>query len=121
MGSPVVWFEIGGQNAASLRSFYGDLLGWKLNVGAMDYAEVDTQAGGAGIPGGIWAAENKLGVELGDYVTVFAAVTDLDDATARAEQLGAKAVARFQVPEGPTVQYLRDPEGHLFGMLQPPS
>src|ERR1700680_4404996 len=118
MGAPVVWFEIGGRGGEALQRFYAELLGWKISANnPMRYGEVDTSAGGSGIPGGIWAPGDTLGVDLGDYVTVVAAVPDLAAAVAQAEGLGAKAlVPRFEVPEGPTVAYLRDPEGHLFSM-----
>jgi predicted enzyme related to lactoylglutathione lyase len=123
MGNPVIWFEIGGHDAESLRAFYGELFGWTYEVdNPMDYASVDTGAGGAGIPGGIWSAGDKMGVELGDYVTVAVGVPDIDTAVRRAEELGAKAViARYAVPNGPTVAYLRDPEGHLFALVTPPA
>ena len=32
MSNPVVWFEVMGQNADKLRSFYGNLLGWKFSA-----------------------------------------------------------------------------------------
>jgi predicted enzyme related to lactoylglutathione lyase len=64
MGNPVIWFEIGGHDAESLRAFYGELFGWTYEVdNPMDYASVDTGAGGAGIPGG--SGPRALGVGSG--------------------------------------------------------
>jgi predicted enzyme related to lactoylglutathione lyase len=120
MGAPVVWFEFGGRNGQALQQFYSELFEWKIDANnPLEYGTVDTNAGGAGVPGGVWAAGDKPGAELGDYVTVFVAVPDIDDAVARGERLGAKAiVAKWEIPEGPTVAYLRDPEGHLFALIQ---
>jgi predicted enzyme related to lactoylglutathione lyase len=120
MGAPVVWFEFGGRNGRELQQFYGDLFGWKIDANnPAEYGTVDTDAGGAGIPGGVWAAGDKAPADLGEYVTVFVGVPDLDSAVAKAEGLGAKTVvSRWDIPEGPTVAYVRDPEGHMFGLIQ---
>jgi predicted enzyme related to lactoylglutathione lyase len=120
MGAPVVWFEFGGRNGQALQDFYSELFEWKIDANnPLEYGTVDTNAGGAGIPGGIWAAGDKAGAELGDYVLVTVGVPDIAAAVTKAEGLGAKAlVPRWEVPEGPTVAYLRDPEGHLFGLIQ---
>ena len=32
MSNPVVWFEVMGQDADKLRSFYTQLLGWKFKI-----------------------------------------------------------------------------------------
>ncbi len=33
--SKVVWFEVCGKDANGLRGFYGELFGWKFQVGFM--------------------------------------------------------------------------------------
>ena len=60
MGQPVVHFEVMGNDAAALQSFYGDLFGWKFNAdNPMNYAMVDAAdnppggSGTSGIAGGI--------------------------------------------------------------------
>ena len=47
MSNPVVWFEVMGQNADKLRSFYGNLLGWKFNTdNPMNYGLASRMRGG---------------------------------------------------------------------------
>ena len=60
MGQPVVHFEVMGNDAAKLRTFYADLFGWKINVDSgLDYGMVDPTdnppggSGTSGIGGGI--------------------------------------------------------------------
>jgi uncharacterized protein len=120
MGAPVVWFEYSGRNARALQQFYSELFDWKIDANnPLEYGTIDTDAGGAGIPGGIWTAGDKAGADLGDYVLVTVGVADIGSAVAKAEGLGAKAIVpKWEVPEGPTVAYLKDPEGHLFGLIQ---
>ena len=57
MSNPVVWFEVTGQDADSLKSFYGGLFGWQYAEapGAPGYGLVDKGEGG--IPGGVGPAQ----------------------------------------------------------------
>ena len=74
MGAPVVWFEIAGRDLDALGRFYGDLLGWKLDAdNPVRYGSVET-GGEGGIKGGIWAP----GEPVGEYVSFYASVEDLD-------------------------------------------
>ena len=42
MKNPVVWFEVVGKDGGTLRKFYADLFGWKIDsaAGDMDYGLV---------------------------------------------------------------------------------
>ena len=57
MGQPVVWFEVMGNDAEKLRSYYSDLFGWEFDTdNPMSYGivgrEQNTSADGVGIGGG---------------------------------------------------------------------
>ncbi|ADB51124.1 VOC family protein [Conexibacter woesei] len=108
---PVVHFEIMGRDASLLRDFYAGLFGWEV-------AEVHPGAGyhvvdDGGVGGGIGGFE---GVD--PYVTVYVQADDLPGTLARAEALGATTVmAPREASPGLTVALLRDPEGHLVGLM----
>jgi predicted enzyme related to lactoylglutathione lyase len=114
MGQPVVHFEVIGRDGPALRSFYGELFGWKAKeVGPpMDYGMVD--ASEAGIGGGIGASQ-----EFEGHVTFYVQVPDLQAALEKAESLGgATRMPPSEVGEGTTIAQLTDPEGHMIGLVQ---
>jgi predicted enzyme related to lactoylglutathione lyase len=114
MANPVAWFEIVGSDGAKLRSFYGDLFGWKIDPSTtgMDYGLVAPEP--KGIAGGVGRSEDG-GT---GHVTVYVEVDDLAASLARAEALGGKTVlppmdiAGFNL----SVAMLADPEGHVIGL-----
>jgi len=117
MGAPVVWFEIAGRDLDGLERFYGDLLGWKIDAdNPLRYGGVDTGAPG-GIPGGIYAP----GAPIGEYVSFYAQVEDLDSALADALRLGGRVVGPPEaIPSGARIAMIFDPEGHRIGLIQQP-
>ena len=69
MGQPIVHFEIIGQDPQKLRSFYGDLFGWKFDtsatvaepisdLGNYGFVNRNTTDDGVGIPGGVGGGPN---------------------------------------------------------------
>ncbi|MEN8184856.1 MAG: VOC family protein [Myxococcota bacterium] len=109
MTNPVVWFEVMGQDAAKLRSFYGELLGWEFQVDeAMDYGVVE-----AGIAGGIGKTGN------GGWVTFYTQVPDLSATIARAKGLGSVVVVPETDLADVTIAVVSDPEGHPVGLCTP--
>lgn len=116
MGSPVVHFEVIGQDAARLQRFYGDLFGWKIDASnPMGYGLVDTGSE-TGIQGGVGQSEEGGA----GWVTFYVEVEDIDASLARAESLGgATVVPRTEVPGMVTLAILTDPEGHHIGLVEP--
>src|ERR671936_2682243 len=118
MGQPVVHFEIVGNDAEKLRSYYGELFDWDFQTDEqMSYGlvprESNTNADGVGIGGGVGAApEGYPG-----HVTFYVEVPDVEAALAQAERLGGK---RLMGPDRVTDQVeigqFADPEGHLIGL-----
>jgi predicted enzyme related to lactoylglutathione lyase len=113
MGNPVVHFEVGGQDAAALQSFYGSLFDWKIDANnPMNYGMVDT---GEGIGGGVGPAEEPK------HLTFYVQVADLQAALDKAEKLGGKTtMPPMDVPDGPTIAQFTDPAGNLIGLIKGP-
>ena len=110
MSNPVVWFEVMGQNADKLRSFYGNLLGWKFNTdNPMNYGFV--AAGEGGIEGGIGQIEEESG-----WSTFYTKVADLEAAVALAESLGG--TVRLPITDLPDtrIAVVSDPDGNAVGL-----
>lgn len=119
MGQPVAHFEIIGKDGERLRSYYSELFGWEIDAdNEMKYGMVpregNTTAEGVGIGGGI--AGGPEGYE--GHVTVYVAVPDVEEALAKAESLGgSRVMGPEQVFEGLVIGHLKDPEGHLIGVM----
>jgi predicted enzyme related to lactoylglutathione lyase len=116
MTNPVVWFEVLGNDASKLQTFYGQLFGWKFDTSnPMKYGTVEAQ-GDKAIPGGV--GEVFGGTRGG--VTFFVRSSDLTASLAQAEQLGGRVVMPpTSVPGGPEIAYFADPEGHVIGLVSP--
>jgi len=115
MTRPVVHFEIRGKDPQRLAEFYRELFGWNID-GANPMAIMTIQHGiggpEAGVGGHIRPAEAP-------GVSIFVQVLDLDDTLRRAEEMGGHAVMQpFDVPGGPTVAQMADPEGNLVGLVK---
>lgn len=118
MGSPVVHFEILGNDPAGLREFYTGVFGWSLA-----HPEVGNQApytmmatnSGSDLAGGIGKAEN-----IGPGVKFYMGVEDLDATLAAIEASGGTVVlAPRQVEEGGVhIALFRDPEGNVLGLVR---
>ncbi len=115
MAAPVVWFEIAGRDLDALTSFYGELLGWKVDAdNPQRYGGVDTGAEG-GIPGGIFESS----AEVGPYVSFYASVRGLEEHLRRAEGLGGKVVQPpTPISDSARVAMILDPEGHRVGLIE---
>jgi predicted enzyme related to lactoylglutathione lyase len=111
---PVVFFEIRAKDAKAMRAFYRELFNWKLEEN--DFV--------ARIPPGVGPPEEGVGGIIlpnaaSPGVSVYVQVRDLRTAIAKAERLGGKKTADpFDVPNGPTIAQIADPEGNLVGLIQ---
>lgn len=112
MSHAVVHFEIGAQDAAKLRDFYGTLFGWQFDTTNPSYGLVN--ATDEGIGGGIM----QIREDMEPYVTVYVAVDDLSATLTRAEELGgARIVGPMPVPNVGEFAMFTDPEGHVIGLF----
>ncbi len=119
MKHPVVHFEIMGQDAPKLRSFYADVFGWNVAAPIPDYeiqySLVDPVPGHTrGIMGGIGKAPEGYG----GHVTFYVVVDNMESAFAKVEEHGgSRMMGPDKVPNGPVIGLFRDPEGHTIGLV----
>ena len=120
MGQSVVHFEIVGNDAEKLKSYYSELFGWEIDSNSpMNYGivqrEGNVNADGVGIGGGIGAApEGYQG-----HVTFYVEVPDVEAALAKAESLGgSRMMGPDKVTEGVEIGLFNDPEGHMVGLVK---
>lgn len=120
MGQPVVHFEVIGKEGEQLQRYYSDLFGWEIDAGnEMGYGMVQREGNvgrdGVGIGGGV--AGGPPGYE--GHVTFYVAVPDVEQALQKAETLGGQRVMGPEtIMGGLVLGHLKDPEGHLVGLVQ---
>lgn len=112
---PVVAFEIRGRDSQRLRSFYREMFNWNISEGPLpNVASIKPGIGGPieGVGGVLLQADEPA-------VMIYIQVANLGAALEKAEQLGGTRVLEpFDVPAGPTIAQIRDPEGNLVGLMQ---
>jgi predicted enzyme related to lactoylglutathione lyase len=109
---PVVHWEIEARDAAGLRSFYGALFNWEIGDGPIMQIEA-----GIGGPEPGPAGHIRQGERGG--VTLYIQVRDLSASLAEAADLGGTVVIEpFDVPGGPTLAAITDPEGNPVMLVQ---
>ncbi len=115
MPNPVVHFEIVGKDGKALQDFYANLFGWKVDAdNEYNYGMVDSQTPGTGIAGGIGPTMDGK-----PRVTVYAQVSDLQASVDKAVQLGGTLMMPVtDVPGGPTIAMIADPEGNAMGLIK---
>ena len=123
----VVHFEIHAADPNRAIAFYSELLGWKFQKweGPMPYWLIVTgPAGTRGIDGGLILRQCAMpheGSPINAYVCTVE-VEQIDEVVSRIEALGGRiAVPRMPIPKVGWLAYAKDPEGNLFGMMQPDS
>ncbi len=109
---PLVHFEILARDAAAQRAFYAELFNWSIGDGP-----IMTFPSGLGGPepgpAGHIRANDRPGFAL--YIQV----RDLDGSLERVAALGGQVVSQpFDVPGGPTLAAIEDPEGNPLVLVQ---
>lgn len=109
---PVVHWDIRARDPQLLRNFYGQLFNWQISEGPI--MEIPTGVGGPEPgPAGHIQQSDRGGV------TLYIQVRTLDASLAKASELGGTVVMQpFDVPGGPTVAGITDPEGNLVVLVQ---
>lgn len=109
---PVVHWEIQALDPGKLRAFYGQLFNWQIGDGPI----MNIPAGIGGPlpgPGGHIRRSDRPGVSLSIQVR------DLRASLEKAEQLGGKVLLQPRdLPGGPTVAGIADPEGNRVMLVQ---
>jgi predicted enzyme related to lactoylglutathione lyase len=109
---PVVHWEIEAVDPERQRAFYADLFNWQIGDGFI--MEIPPGIGGPEPgPGGHIRGSDRSGV------TLYVQVADLRASLDRSVSLGATIVAEpFDVPDGPTLAAITDPEGNPVTLVQ---
>ena len=121
---PLVHFEIHAADPEKAAAFYSDLFGWTIKKweGPFDYWLVNAKTDAIGIDGAIVQRRGErppAGAAVSGFVCTIS-VDDLDARISQAERSGArKAVDKMEVPGVGWLAYMLDPDGNVFGMLQP--
>jgi uncharacterized protein len=109
------WVDLGTNDAAGAKAFYGGLLGWEfddLSTGEQGTYSTCRLRGRA--VAGLYDRAETPG--WGSYISV----DDVDRATGRARELGAEVLVEpFDTPGGGRVATVRDPAGAQVSLLAP--
>ena len=126
----VVHFEIHANDVNRAQKFYESVFGWKfqdLGEAMNNYRLITTGEDLPGdkvpaIKGGMMLREAPVPVQgqgPNAYVCTIG-VDNIDSYMAKAEAAGAKPQThKMEVPGVGWLRYYKDPEGNIFGMLQP--
>jgi hypothetical protein len=109
---PVVHWEIEARDPERQRAFYAELFNWQIGDGYI--MEIPAGIGGPEPgPGGHIRTSERSGV------TLYVQVADLRASLDKSVVLGATIVAEpFDVPRGPTLAGITDPEGNPVMLVQ---
>jgi uncharacterized protein len=113
---PVVFFEIHAKDQEGMANFYRDMFEWNIapgNIPGFLSIEHGIGAPPEGISGVIAPATH------GTTISIVIQVSDLRDSLVQAEELGGKVLMQpIDVPQGPTVARIADPEGNVITLVQ---
>jgi predicted enzyme related to lactoylglutathione lyase len=109
-----VHFEIPADDLERSKTFWGSVFGWTFTqFGDYDYYLVQT-GDGDGIDGGLMKRNP------GQPVAVSMNVDNLDEMIAKVEAGGGTIVVpKRPIPGMGWLAYFTDPDGNIFGMMQP--
>ncbi|CAM3105340.1 VOC family protein [Saccharomonospora xinjiangensis] len=117
-----VHFEIHATDPERAITFYTAVFEWSFERSGTEPYWLITTGEGPGINGGLAKREGPM-PDSDASVNAFPLtmeVDDLDLLTREVELAGGRVVvAKRPIPEVGWITYCRDPEGNLFGMLQP--
>jgi uncharacterized protein len=109
---PVVHFEIEARDPERQRAFYAAMFNWSIGDGPI-----------MNIPAGIGGPESGPGGHMRQSersgFTLYIQVRDLRESLDRAAALGGSIVMEpLDLPGGPTIAAITDPEGNALSLVQ---
>ncbi|MEX1193742.1 MAG: VOC family protein [Dehalococcoidia bacterium] len=114
MTRPVVAFQIWAKDSERQRQFYREIFGWQIDE--------PTAFGISVVHEGIGGPPEIGGTLLGGpepRVLIYVQVLDPLETLAKAVTLGGRRVMEpFDVPGGPTIAQMADPEGNVIGLVK---
>ncbi len=115
----VIHFEIPAEDPEIIRRFYEGVFGWKITQWKnQPYWLVEAGAKKEwGINGAIYRKDETRQM---DKTVNTIGVEDLEDYIKKVERSGGEIIGEIrEIPEVGRFVYAKDPEGTLFGMLEP--
>jgi uncharacterized protein len=111
------WFELATNDANSAKKFYSNLFGWQINDMPMGpdatYTMLEKDGKGVGALYGLDKEQEQRGVP--PHWNLYVAVNNADEATKKAESLGATTVmAPFDVMDVGRMSIIQDPTGAMI-------
>lgn len=106
MAAPVLFFDIAGPDAASLRAFYAEVFRWDSDDGGRFEVRVSSP---------LQAAVREDPAEMRIYVGVEDVAEALERVTSRG---GSVDTPRFEVPGVAVLGLFRDPAGNPMGLVE---
>ncbi|MCH7698807.1 MAG: VOC family protein [Chloroflexi bacterium] len=112
---PVVIFQIQAKDLEKQKSFYSKMFDWDIEQPEGSPFHL--------IPAGKGPPENGISGILSpaeaSATVIYIQVANLGESLTKAEQLGGKAILQpVDIPNGPTIAQIEDPEGNLVGLIQ---
>lgn len=109
---PVVHFEIEARDPDTLVPFYEQLFHWPIGEGSIRQFPAGLGGPEPG-PAGHFRKASRSGV------TLYIQVLDLNASLAQAQSLGGTVtLERMDIPGGPTIAGITDPEGNPITLVQ---
>jgi uncharacterized protein len=116
MPNPFVHVELHTDDVAKAKKFYSELFDWKLEDMRMPGGTYTMISVGEGTGGGMM---NNPSPGAPPTWLAYVGVDDVEDATRRAEKLGAKVIERVKkIGEFGLMSVIRDPTGAYIAMWQ---
>ena len=120
----VCWTELTSRNFEAARKFYADVFGWEptkseLTTPDMEYWTFTLNDGEQSFAGGM-ATPPQVPAEVPSYWQPYFAVDNADETAKRATELGAHLLVEpADIPQTGRFAIIHDPQGGVFGILQP--
>ena len=116
--SRVVHFEVPTNDVETSKEFYANVFGWKFTKweGPEVYWLISTgDKATPGIDGGFYEPQGGLS---GTVNTI--GVGNIDETLAKLQECGGQVIVpKMEVPGVGVLAYAKDPQGAVFGVLQP--
>ena len=110
---PVVHWDIQAKDPQRIRDFYSRMFNWTIGDGPI----MEVPAGIGGPPPESLAGHVLPAAKSG--ITLYIQVRDLRASMAQAEEMGGAVLSQpFDVPGGPTIAGIADPEGNRLVLVQ---
>jgi uncharacterized protein len=126
----VVHFEIHAKNLDRTQKFYQEVFGWTItdmgpqmgNYRVVETGQNTTDSQWNGINGGITPRHGEAPIG-GEPVNAFVCTIEVENIDETLEKItkagGTVALEKMEVPGVGLLAYRKDPEGNIFGVLQP--